>query len=217
LVDDLHALLKAAGIPGPYVFVGHSLGGLLGRLFLARYPEEIAGLVLVDSFSAQLWDGLQQRLSPEDWAAFEALETASRLELQAVYPAVELLDLDGIAEDSSLSAIATLPPRPVAVLARGRSTEEAVPTGTLSADFPWDIVERESRAAQDALVRLFPGARFEIAAESGHMIQLDEPELVIEAVRAVVNTVRASTAREKEIPAATSGRGGYSKGSIDQR
>ncbi len=48
MVEDLHALLGAAGIPPPYVLVGHSAGGLLTRLYTVRYPEQVAGLVLVD-------------------------------------------------------------------------------------------------------------------------------------------------------------------------
>jgi pimeloyl-ACP methyl ester carboxylesterase len=51
-VSDLHAALKAADIPGPYVLVGHSLGGLEARLFAQRWPQEVAGMVLVDSSPA---------------------------------------------------------------------------------------------------------------------------------------------------------------------
>jgi pimeloyl-ACP methyl ester carboxylesterase len=46
---ELHALLKGAGIDGPYVLVGHSYGGLYARMYAARHPEETAGVVLVDS------------------------------------------------------------------------------------------------------------------------------------------------------------------------
>ncbi len=63
VVDDLHALLGAAGIPAPYVLVGHSLGGLLVRLYVRRYPEEVAGLVLVDSSHPDQW----RELSKLDW------------------------------------------------------------------------------------------------------------------------------------------------------
>ena len=49
VVADLHALLRAARVPGPYVLVGHSLGGLCVRLYATTYPEEVAGLVLVDA------------------------------------------------------------------------------------------------------------------------------------------------------------------------
>ena len=46
---DLHTLLQKAGVPGPYILAGHSFGGLYVRIFAARYPEEVAGLVLIDS------------------------------------------------------------------------------------------------------------------------------------------------------------------------
>jgi len=48
-VDDLHAALTAAQIAGPYILVGHSMGGLEARLFAQRWPDEVAGMVLVDS------------------------------------------------------------------------------------------------------------------------------------------------------------------------
>lgn len=49
MVDELHRLLTTSGIPGPYVLVGASTGGLNARLFTHTYPEEVVGLVLVDS------------------------------------------------------------------------------------------------------------------------------------------------------------------------
>ena len=49
VVDDLHAALKAGPIPGPYVLVGHSLGGIEARLYAQRWPKEVAGMVLVDT------------------------------------------------------------------------------------------------------------------------------------------------------------------------
>jgi pimeloyl-ACP methyl ester carboxylesterase len=50
-VADLHALLSAAGEPGPYVLVGHSYGGLIVRLYASTYPKDVCGLVLVDALS----------------------------------------------------------------------------------------------------------------------------------------------------------------------
>ena len=49
MVDDLHLLLRAAAIAGPYVLVGHSLGGAHVRLFASRFPQDTVGMVLVDS------------------------------------------------------------------------------------------------------------------------------------------------------------------------
>src|SRR5271170_7918035 len=51
-VNDLHAALKAEPIPGPYVLVGHSLGGLEARIYAQRWPQEVAGMVLVDTSPA---------------------------------------------------------------------------------------------------------------------------------------------------------------------
>ena len=47
-VDEIHKALKNAGIAGPYVLVGHSLGALVSRLYAARYEAEVAGMVIVD-------------------------------------------------------------------------------------------------------------------------------------------------------------------------
>lgn len=53
IATDLHTLLHRAGIPGPYVLAGHSFGGLYVRIFAAHYPDEVAGLVLVDSTASR--------------------------------------------------------------------------------------------------------------------------------------------------------------------
>jgi pimeloyl-ACP methyl ester carboxylesterase len=49
LASDLHTLLQRAGVPGPYVLAGHSFGGLYVQSFAAQFPEDVAGLVLLDS------------------------------------------------------------------------------------------------------------------------------------------------------------------------
>ena len=46
---DLHTLLDRANVPGPYVLAGHSFGGLYVLTFAAQYPDQVAGLVLLDS------------------------------------------------------------------------------------------------------------------------------------------------------------------------
>jgi pimeloyl-ACP methyl ester carboxylesterase/FtsH-binding integral membrane protein len=52
IATDLHTLLHTAGIPGPYLLAGHSFGGLYVRSYAAQYPDDVAGLVLVDSTEA---------------------------------------------------------------------------------------------------------------------------------------------------------------------
>ncbi|HWU55168.1 MAG TPA: alpha/beta hydrolase [Rhizomicrobium sp.] len=57
-VADIHALLKAAGIKGPVLYVGHSLAGLFGVLLAASYPDDLAGAVLVDPAFAGEWQSM---------------------------------------------------------------------------------------------------------------------------------------------------------------
>jgi pimeloyl-ACP methyl ester carboxylesterase len=60
--EALHALLEAAGVPVPYVLVGHSFGGLYIRMYAALHPEEVAGMVFIEG---TLPDGLSQLGKPD--------------------------------------------------------------------------------------------------------------------------------------------------------
>ncbi|MDQ3692237.1 MAG: alpha/beta hydrolase [Chloroflexota bacterium] len=179
IVADLHALLQAAEVPGPYVLVGHSLGGLMVRLYQATYPDEVAGMVLVDAFSEKIRD----RLRPEEWDAFLALNAMLPPEM-ADYVDYETIDFAAAVE--SMAEAERPLPLPLYVLARGLplgATEEGL-------GFSPDRFEAAWRLAQDDLAALSPNAGFAVAERSAHYIQLDEPELVIEAVAEVVAAVR---------------------------
>jgi pimeloyl-ACP methyl ester carboxylesterase len=60
IVHELHNLLEVADIPAPYVIVGHSLGGVLAPIFASQYPNEVVGLVLVDSAIPRIWTEVSQ-------------------------------------------------------------------------------------------------------------------------------------------------------------
>src|SRR5215831_9333739 len=76
LVKDLRALLRYAQVEPPYVLVGHSIGGFNVRLFANQHPEEVAGVVLVDSAHPDQWTRfarLLPRPGPGDTAALQRL------------------------------------------------------------------------------------------------------------------------------------------------
>jgi pimeloyl-ACP methyl ester carboxylesterase len=182
VVADLHALLTAAGVPGPYVLVGHSLGGLFVRLFASTYPDEVAGLVLVDAWS----EGLEELLTPEQWTAYVALNSAVPPEL-AAYPDLETIDFAAASATMRRAAEATpLGQVPLAVVSKGRPFE--IPAEVLG--FAPEALDRAWAAAQGELAALRPNARHVVATASSHYVQLEQPELVGEAVLAVVAAVR---------------------------
>ena len=90
LMDDLHSLLGAADIPGPYVLAAHSAGGLVARLYASTYPDEVAGMVLIDTTNENVWRDFETVLTPAQYAAFEAA-TLDDDELLAAYPEAERL------------------------------------------------------------------------------------------------------------------------------
>jgi pimeloyl-ACP methyl ester carboxylesterase len=61
IAGELHALLALAGIPPPYVLVGHSFGGLTMPVFAARYPDQVSGVVLVDPVAPGEWNPPSER------------------------------------------------------------------------------------------------------------------------------------------------------------
>jgi pimeloyl-ACP methyl ester carboxylesterase len=75
IATDLYTLLHRAHVPGPYVLAGHSFGGLYVRIFAARYPNEVAGLVLIDSTGA----ALPASTSAQSWGPDDILARASVL------------------------------------------------------------------------------------------------------------------------------------------
>ena len=206
MVDDLHALVDAAAIPGPYVLVAHSAGGLVARLYASEYPDEVVGMVLLDSTHEDVWLRFQEALTPEQWEVFEAL-TVTNQDLLDAYPEAERWHTAPLADEATSAQVrqarkeAPLHPMPLVVLMHG------IPFGD---PFPgWPAVKMEAimHDLQEDLATLVPNAHFAIATESGHNIHQDQPDLVIEAIRDVVDAIHdpSTWTSQAEAPIATSG------------
>jgi pimeloyl-ACP methyl ester carboxylesterase len=186
IVADLHALLQAAEVPGPYVLAGHSMGGFFARLYASTYPDEVVGMVLVDAYS----ELLESVMSPERWQALVRLNQG--LSADKVIPIPGYGDVETLPFGANNAVVreavtaSPLRPMPLAVLAHGKPF-------VLSEDtqgFTTAEMEGYIQAANEAKVALVPQARYTVASESGHDIHQDQPELVIEAIRQVVAGVR---------------------------
>jgi len=228
LIEELHALLAEANVPAPHLLVGHSFGGLLVSAYAARYPTEVAGLILVDPLPADEWRnapethlrtlGTGVRLARR--GAMLARIGLVRLALQLlaggsrrvpkviarlssgqgeslisrlvgevgkmpreVWPIIRahwsqpksflaMADyLESLpASSSEAAALGDLPPIPITILSAGHST-------------PAQLAER------DEVTRRSTMGRHIVAAKSGHWIQLDQPDLLIQIVREMVTAI----------------------------
>ena len=183
-VADLHALLEAAAIPSPYVLVGHSTGGLIARLYASFYPREVAGLVLVDAIP----EGLQTAMTPEQWKVYDRLLLVDPPKELASYKHLETIDFDASFDQMRAASKATpLTPIPLIVISKGKPF--ALPPGL--PDWLPATLEQAWTKGQDELAQLLPNTPHRIATKSSHYVEIEEPQLVTDAIRQVVEAARA--------------------------
>jgi pimeloyl-ACP methyl ester carboxylesterase len=190
-VDDLAALLKAADVPGPYVLVAHSFGGTIARVFAGEHPDEVKGIVFVDALSPEF----RAQMTPTEWESYK--RASVRLaETLAAYPDLERQNFDETLDQTA--AAAALRPMPVVVLTATDKWGDVVPKLVQAGDLPADtppnlgaVMDRASAAAQNELATLVPGAVHITDTHSGHNIMIDNAPIVIQAIRMVVDAVRA--------------------------
>ena len=185
LVSDLHALLQTAHVPGPYVFAAHSFGGIFARLYASTYPNDVVGMVLVDALSEKVRTGL----TPERWKLYVNFGFTKPTPGLEKYKDIETLDVNASLDQMEKAASAEpLRPMPLFVLTQGQPFDLS-PWQPLPADFP-GALNKAWHTAQDALATLAPNAKHKIATKSSHYIQAQEPQLVIDAIKQVVEAVR---------------------------
>ena len=190
-VADLHALLSAAEEPGPYVLARHSYGGLVVRLYAMTYPQDVSGLVLIDAIS----EFLQAGMTPEQRELWKPLRDPVTQEDIAAYEGIERPDSDRSFEE--VRTAAPLRPLPLVVLSANRPWGPQIPSliasGALPPDTPPDfgyVIDAAQKPAQEDLANLVPGAEHITQTNSGHDIHNEQPQLVINAIRQVVDAGR---------------------------
>ena len=186
-VADLHALLTAAKIPGPYVLVGHSFGGLIVRLYVSTYPSEVSGLVLVDTLTEQLYD----LLTPSQQALWIRLNSHYSKDLDR-YTIQEQTDF--VSSFEQLRTAPAIHPIPVIVLTSDQPYDfrPLVAKGVLPPDAPIEfapILFKTHLKAQERLAQNLH-AKHISETHAGHYIHTEQPQLVIDAIREVVEKVR---------------------------
>lgn len=205
ITDELHKALGVAHIAPPYVLVGHSMGGIYVQTFAARYPNDVAAVVLVDSshqdqlqrlpgipafvpylFKAAAPIGMG-RIVNGMAGAQPNLTLEANAELAALYSRTSSIYATAdemVAIPESLQQLRDSPmelgDKPLIVLSRG--LDEG---GSPENEAIW-------RELQESLSKRSSNGILLIAARSGHYIQFFEPELVIDSIRRVLSAPAAT-------------------------
>lgn len=185
MMNELHTLLTNAHIAGPYVLVGHSIGGLNVRVYADLYPQEVVGMVLIDPSHPDQNERCLAALPPESADDPPDLKDL-RKGLKASWPLssnnCEKMDLRTSAAE--VRACGPLGDMPLVALCAAKDT--AI-TGISAVD---QALQQEFNAMAKELSQLSSNGTFVLAEKSGHYIHWDEPQLVIDAILKVVTDAR---------------------------
>jgi pimeloyl-ACP methyl ester carboxylesterase len=207
---DLHALLGAAGVPPPYVLVGHSIGGIIARRYYAQHPDLVAGMVLVDSSH----ENQERRIGAVDWRRGRAFLIKVAAQRQArILGARRLAASFGLVRGFDAEVAREAPPeyaapyRAIMLSTQQRRVSvrellmmirmggnppqlDSVPLTVLTrAPLPLSS-ESVWAQLQDELAALSSNSVHIHAERGGHYLHLDNPELVIQAIRDLVRRCR---------------------------
>ena len=213
IVRELHTLLDNAEVRGPFVLVGHSFGGTNMQVYARQYPNQVAGMVLVDSaledekavaltqshqpspMLLKIYStvglmrlpytlgGATPGLTSPEFEDEQAAISSHRKHVFAI--ADETSSLEESFDENRANPM-SLEDRPLMVLSAGSVQTEGTGLSQEQADH-LDKLHSESQAA---LTQRSENSRQIIAEDSGHYIQVEHPDLVTDAIRRVVDAAR---------------------------
>ena len=166
IISDLRSLLLSANLHPPYILVAHSWSGINARWFASQYPEEIAGMVLIDAVHENKYDQFKKILSEEK---------ANRMWAFVKDPSKNDENIDRIASIAQVRDKQILFDFPLIILTRAADSDELSKIETdLQAEF----------------LKLSTNNRQYFSKHNDHFIQNVEPELVIDSIRQVIKSIK---------------------------
>jgi len=210
MADELHTLLEKTEARKPYILVAHSLGGLLARCYAKKYADSLGGIVFVDASHPEqlerapkaIKEEMKSATTPSDWVvSFFFHSGITRLATNSALPEFVNDEKNIDAFMSELNAYLIKSTK--GALEEGKMFEQMlqaskdasfydIPFTILSASKPHNEEERIYfeifRKLQEESLSLSTKSKL-ISVESGHFIQIEKPEVVIEAIREIVKEV----------------------------
>jgi len=201
--EELKALLEKASVPAPYLLVGHSLGGLNMQVFASKYPDDVAGMVLLDPPPLSFLQGqdfkdlrvMAEKMTAE-WQSIadsSAKSTAAREKAKSFFFQMIASEHREMFGESArmVDAVSTFGDIPLVVLAAGKPNPAF---GEVAEEYQRYWIE-QSRA----LTKKSKKGKFILVEEATHYLYLDAPEIVAQNILSVVYQVRAKTSGSAEI------------------
>ena len=202
---ELHTLLQNAGIPGPYVLVGHSLGGFTVRVFVHEYAADVAGVVLIESMTPRQANPSATNIPPAATrsSGFSILTLPARIGLvrllagplglmsdlsPEVQPAYTAFSVTPRSFQSMLDESAGM--REDFIQAEAVKTFGDIPLIVLTGKL--NTTPEDWQAWQTELLQLSSNSQQLFAEHSGHNIQIEQPEAAVAAILQMVEQVRQS-------------------------
>jgi pimeloyl-ACP methyl ester carboxylesterase len=201
IVEELHTLLQVAGVTPPYILVGHSFGGYNMQYFAKVYPQEAAGLILVDSSHPEQVDRLPEIPAVREKSRTRELITYFRgqatlslypddvrskamrmLSLRKMYQTYRRESVNFAISGEQVIAAGVLPDIPLVVITRGKRVWPDDPYGQMLESI-WQEMQREMAGFSPEGIQI-------IAANSGHLIQLEQPDVVVLGISSVLEAAR---------------------------
>jgi pimeloyl-ACP methyl ester carboxylesterase len=214
-MEELHKLLVNADVQGPYVLVGHSLGGMLVRAYAHSYPDEVAGMVLVDSMHEEQYDRLPgaNRTIPDIVRQFRTLGVLNSTGFMALVP--QAIPNQGLPDEilpqykvvwattgffaTAAAEMSAMEESTAEVRAMRITSFGSLPLRVISAGIYYpnpalnDTENRQFQVGwqtlQTELVALSSDSKQVIAEQSGHDIQFDQPNLVIDVIQEMMDSI----------------------------
>jgi len=186
VADDLDALLVKAGVPGPYLLVGHSWAGNHLRVFAGRHPEKVLGVVLVDSAHPdqdEKWTAVLPAPSPDEP---ESVRKIRELFATRADPATNPERIDFRASEAQVRALGGLGDKPLVILSH--SSKFRYDPG-----LPEDVslkFEAVAQQLQADLKRLSSNSTLMQSLNGGHYLHAEDPELAIHGIRQALEAVK---------------------------
>lgn len=177
MTDHLRQILDETKIHQPVILVGHSLGGFVARYFEIKYPSRVAGMVLIDPADEYLTEEVG-KVKSKDWGDYlDSIQSVMVNDTTSSIGQREELKY-GQNVDSVMRTVKTTTRIPVTLIESNRIIEEDLMTE--------DVIEMKKKLYRRLQIEQLPQMKIVSTNKSGHFIQLDEPNLIIDAIKEMI-------------------------------